>query len=47
MYRLELCNITDFPSAITSLYAFYYDVVQGGQYVWAIERMHKKYGMSV
>ena len=30
--------------AITSLYHFYYDVVKGGQYIWKIEEMHKKYG---
>jgi cytochrome P450 len=30
--------------AITSLYQFYYDVIKGGQYIWVIEEMHKKYG---
>jgi hypothetical protein len=33
--------------AITSLYAFYYDVYLGGQFIWEVEKMHKKYGAYV
>lgn len=29
---------------MTSLYHYYYDVIKGGQYVFVIEEMHKKYG---
>ncbi len=32
--------------AATSLYHFYYDVIQGGVYVWEIEKMHQKYGIT-
>ena len=41
-----LSSLTD-ETAITSLYHFYYDVVKGGQYIWKIEEMHKKYGVQV
>ena len=33
--------------ALTSWYACYYDLVAGGQYIWVIEEMHKKYGITL
>ncbi|KXT07151.1 hypothetical protein AC578_2496 [Pseudocercospora eumusae] len=32
---------------LTHLYEFYYDVVLGGQYIWAIQAMHETYGPIV
>jgi cytochrome P450 len=34
------------PIAATQLYAFYYDVLGPGLYIWEIEAMHKQYGRS-
>ncbi|KAL2065828.1 hypothetical protein VTL71DRAFT_3498 [Oculimacula yallundae] len=51
IYRLYFSPLAGFPgpkiTALTGLYQFYYDVVKGGQYVWVIEEMHKKYGPIV
>ena len=33
-------------TAITSLYQFYFDVIRGGEYIWQVEEMHKRYGES-
>ena len=33
--------------ALTSWYNGYHDIIRGGQYVWVIEDMHKKYGPVV
>ena|SRR5947207_10902477 len=48
IYRLYLSPIAKFPGpklgAATLWYEFYYDVIKSGQYIWEIERMHKKYG---
>ncbi|KAH6706484.1 cytochrome P450 [Leptodontidium sp. MPI-SDFR-AT-0119] len=48
VYRLYFSPLAKFPgpkiAALTSLYQFYYDVIKGGQYIWVIEEMHKKYG---
>ena len=49
IWRLFLSPIARFPgpklAAITQLYEGYYDVVKGGQYVFKIGELHKKYGM--
>lgn len=48
IFRLYLSPIAKFPgpklAALSFWYEFYYDVILGGQYVYEIERMHKKYG---
>lgn len=50
-YRLYLSPLAKIPgpklAALTSLYAGYHDLYRGGQYVWVIEEMHKKYGPIV
>lgn len=33
-------------AALTTWYAGYHDLVRGGQYVFVVEEMHRKYGMS-
>ena len=47
-YRLFLHPLKDFPgptiAAATLWYECYYDVVKGGQYVFEVEEMHKRYG---
>lgn len=49
-WRLFLSPLKTFPgpklAALTLWYEFYYDIVKsgGGNYVWEIEKMHKKYG---
>ena len=47
-WRLYLSPISKFPgprlAALTLWYEFYYDVIQGGMYIWEIERLHKIYG---
>jgi hypothetical protein len=46
--RLYLSPIAKFPgpkiAAVTFWYEFYFDVVNGGAYVYEIEKMHQKYG---
>ncbi|KAJ5924003.1 hypothetical protein N7466_008190 [Penicillium verhagenii] len=50
IYRLYFHPISKFPgpklAAITSLYAFYFNAIKGGRYIWEIEKMHAKYGMD-
>lgn len=50
LYNLYLHPLSKFPgpklTAIGSLYEFYYDVIKDGQYIWQIERMHRKYGKN-
>ncbi|CAG8204690.1 unnamed protein product [Penicillium olsonii] len=51
VYRLFFHPLSKFPgpklTAITHLYEFYYDGIQGGQFMWEIIRMHQKYGPIV
>jgi hypothetical protein len=48
IYRLFAHPLHNFPgpklAAITNLYEFYYSVIEGGTYIWKIEKMHEKYG---
>lgn len=32
-------------TALTTWYAGYHDLIRGGQYVFVVEEMHRKYGM--
>lgn len=51
VYQLCLSPLSAVPgpklAAITSLYAFYHDVLRGGQYVWVIQEMHERYGLQI
>lgn len=48
IYRLYFSPIAGFPgpklAALTYWYEFYYDVVKDGQYLFQIEKLHKRYG---
>lgn len=48
IYRLYFSPIARFPgpklAALTYWYEFYYDVVKDGQYIFQIEKLHKRYG---
>ncbi|KAI0187257.1 putative cytochrome P450 [Astrocystis sublimbata] len=48
VYNVYFHPLAGFPgpkiAAASGLYEFYYDVVKGGQYLYKIEEMHRKYG---
>ncbi|KAF5875950.1 putative cytochrome p450 protein [Botrytis fragariae] len=48
IYRLYFSPLASIPgpklAAMTTWYEAYYDIWLGGQYVWKIEKLHKKYG---
>lgn len=50
IYRLYFHPLAGFPgpklAAATRWYEFYYDVIQQGKYVYKVDQMHDKYGMS-
>lgn len=51
IYRLYFSPASSFPgprlAALTFAYEFYYDIVNNGQYIWKIQRLHEKYGPVV
>ena len=50
VYRLVFHPLAEFPgpklAAATRLYEAYYDVLQGGKYIFQIGELHKQYGKS-
>ncbi|KAI0179115.1 cytochrome P450 [Hypoxylon sp. FL1284] len=51
IYRLYLSPLAKIPgpkiAALTTWYNAYHDLWRGGQYVWVVEEMHRKYGPIV
>lgn len=47
-YNLYLHPLAKFPgpkiAAASHIYEFYWSIVRDGEFVWQIERLHKKYG---
>jgi hypothetical protein len=48
IHRLYFSPLSKFPgpklAAATLWYEFYFNIIRGGNFMWEIERMHKKYG---
>lgn len=51
IYRLYFSPLAGFPgpklAAATGLYEFYFDWWLNGQYIFQLEKMHKKYGNRI
>ena len=51
LYRLTISKLSGFPgpkiAAVTYWYEFYYEWWCGGKYIFEIEKMHQKYGLSI
>jgi hypothetical protein len=51
VYRLYFHPLSKFPgpklAAASTLYEFYYNVIQGGRYLFVIEELHRKYGTNI
>lgn len=51
VYNLYFHPLAKFPgpklAAASHLYEFYWSIVRDGEFIWALERMHKKYGECV
>jgi hypothetical protein len=51
IHRLYFHPLRKFPgpklAAITHLYEFYYNLVQNGMFIWEVNKMHEKYGISL
>jgi hypothetical protein len=48
IHRLYFNPLSKFPglklAAATLWYEFYFNITRRGEFIWEIERMHKKYG---
>lgn len=48
VYNLYFHPLAKFPgpklAAASHLYEFYWSVVQDGQFIWVLERLHKEHG---
>jgi hypothetical protein len=48
IYNLYLHPLAKFPgpkfAAATHFYEFYWSIIRDGEFIWEIERLHKKYG---
>lgn len=51
IYNLYFHPLAKFPgpklAAASHLYEFYWSVVRDGEFIWVLERLHKKYGTCV
>lgn len=48
IYNLYFHPLAKFPgpklAAASHLYEFYWSVIRDGEFIWVLERLHKKYG---
>ena len=51
IYRLTLHPLAKFPgpklAALTSWYEFYHDVIHRGCFIWKLQELHDRYGISL